>query len=68
MQIDRKTGAEVQLGMGDWWGTLALAFDDEKLYAVTVAGKLWQIDPQRRDKTIVAMDGLQGAIDLSVLR
>ena len=49
-----------------------LAFWQEKLdgplYAVTVAGKLWRIDPVRRQKTIVAMDGWQGAIDLSVLR
>ena len=67
-EVDRTTGTQRNLGLGDWWGTIALAFGDHALYAVTVAGKLWKIDPQRREKTIVAMDGFQGAIDLAVLR
>ncbi|MGZ3408412.1 MAG: hypothetical protein ACXVAN_18305, partial [Polyangia bacterium] len=67
--IDRASCRARDLGLGDWWGTLALAWgDDHALYAVTVSGKLWRIDPARRQKTIVAMDGWQGAIDLSVLR
>ena len=67
-QIDRKSGQQTDLQLGDWWGTLALAAGGGQLWAVTVAGKLWHIDPARRQKTIVAMDGWQGAIDLSVLR
>ena len=67
-QIDRQSGQQLDLQLGDWWGTLALAVADGQLWAVTVAGKLWRIDPARRQKTIVAMDGWQGAIDLSVLR
>ena len=54
--------------LGDWWGTIALAYGEHALFAVTVAGKLWRIDPATRTKTIVAMDGWQGAVDLSVLR
>jgi len=68
VEVDRATGAQRDLGLGEWWGTLGLAFHDGALYAVTIAGKLWRIDPARREKTIVAMDGWQGAIDLSVLR
>jgi hypothetical protein len=72
LELDRATGTTRDLGLGDWWGTVALAWADGALYAVTVAGKLWRIDPARPDgkaaKTIVAMDGFQGAIDLSVLR
>src|SRR5439155_5762336 len=55
-EIDRKSGAQRDLQLGDWWGTLGLAWSDGALYAVTVAGKLWRIDPARRQKTIVAMD------------
>jgi len=72
LELDRKSGATRDLGLGDWWGTVALAWSDGALYAVTVAGKLWRIDPARPDgtaaKTIVAMDGFQGAIDLAVVR
>jgi hypothetical protein len=67
-EIDRATGTQRDLKLGDWWGTLALGFAGGQLYAVTVAGKLWRIDPHKGDKTIVAMDGWQGAVDLSVLR
>lgn len=67
-EVDRATGTQRNLGLGDWWGTIALSYGDHALYAVTVAGKLWKIDPQRRQKTIVAMDGYQGAVDLAVLR
>lgn len=66
-QIDRASGKQVNVGLGDWWGTVALAHSDA-LYAVTVAGKIWRIDPAKREKTIVAMDGWQGALDLAVLR
>ena len=68
VEIDRRTGTQRVLPVGDWWGTLALAWGGHALYAVTVAGKLWRIDPGKNQKTIVAMDGWQGAIDLSVLR
>jgi len=68
LELDRASGAVRDLGLGDWWGTVALAWSDGALYAVTVAGKLWRIDPARNEKTIVAMDGWQGAIDLAVLR
>jgi hypothetical protein len=68
-EIDRQSGAQRDLALGDWWGTVALAHGGGgQLYAVTVAGKLWHIDPASRQKTIVAMDGWQGAIDLAVLR
>ena len=67
-EVDRDSCRARNLELGDWWGTLALAWADHALYAVTVAGKLWRIDPARREKTIVAMDGWQSAIDLSVLR
>jgi outer membrane protein assembly factor BamB len=67
-EVDRATGKQANLGLGDWWGTIALTYGEHALYAVTVAGKLWKIDPQRRQKTIVAMDGYQGAVDLAVLR
>jgi hypothetical protein len=66
-EIDRHSGKSRNLGLGDWWGTVALVHSDA-LYAVTVAGKIWRIDPARGEKTIVAMDGWQGAIDLAVLR
>lgn len=66
-EIDRQSGRQRDLGLGDWWGTVALAHSDA-LYAVTVAGKIWRIDADKRQKTIVAMDGWQGAIDLAVLR
>jgi hypothetical protein len=69
VEIDRATTKQRTLPLGDWWGTIKLAYGGEHaLYAVTVAGKLWRIDPPRDGKTIVAMDGWQGAIDLSVLR
>jgi hypothetical protein len=68
-ELDRASGRLRDLGLGDWWGTLALAAaPDGQLYAVTVSGKLWHIDPVARTKTIVAMDGWQSAIDLAVLR
>jgi hypothetical protein len=67
-EVDRASGTRRDLGLGDWWGTVALAYAGHALYAVTVAGKLWRIDPTGPNKTIVAMDGWQGAIDLSVLR
>jgi hypothetical protein len=69
VEIIRSTGKQRVLPLGDWWGTIKLAYGgDHALYAVTVAGKLWRIDPARDEKTIVAMDGWQGAIDLAVLR
>ena len=68
LEIDRATSAQRDLGLGNWFGTLGLAYAEGALFAVTVAGKLWRIDPQRREKTIVSMDGWQGAIDLAVLR
>ncbi|HWE26998.1 MAG TPA: hypothetical protein VHB97_03305 [Polyangia bacterium] len=68
IEIDRATSVQRELGLGNWFGTLGLAYADGGLFAVTVAGKLWRIDPQRREKTIVTMDGWQGAIDLAVLR
>lgn len=67
-EVDRATGRQRELGLGDWWGTLGLVAADGQLWAVTVAGKLWRIDPERHEKTIVAMDGWQGAVDLAVLR
>jgi hypothetical protein len=67
-ELDRASGTRRELGLGDWWGTVGLAYADHAIYAVTVAGKLWRIDPVKREKTIVAMDGWQGAVDLSVLR
>jgi hypothetical protein len=68
-ELDRKSGQLRPLGLGDWWGTLALAATPEaQLYAVTVSGKLWHIDPVARTKTIVSMDGWQSALDLAVLR
>ena len=68
LEIDRATSTQRDLGLGNWFGTLGLAFADGQLWAVTVAGKLWRIDPVRREKTIVSMDGWQGAIDIAVLR
>ena len=65
--IDRQSGKQESLGLGDWWGTVAFAYSDA-LYVVTVVGKIWRIDVGKREKTIVAMDGWQGAIDLAVLR
>lgn len=68
LELDRATSVQRDLGLGNWFGTLGLAFAEGQLWAVTVAGKLWRIDPQRREKTIVSMDGWQGAIDIAVLR
>ncbi len=56
------------LGMGGWWGTLALAAADGKLYAVTQAGKLWLLDPATSTKTILSMDGWEAALALAVSR
>jgi hypothetical protein len=72
-QVDRQSGEVKKLeGIGDWWTTLALACSEGQLYAVTLSGKVWRIDPgsgaSRPEKTIVAMDGWQGTIDLAVLR
>ena len=67
-EIDRATGKERDLGLGDWWGVLGMAAGGRQLFVATVSGKLWRIDPAARTKTIVAMDGWQGAIGLSVLR
>jgi hypothetical protein len=69
-EIDRTSGERRALGLGSWSGVLGFAFGDHQLWVATVAGKLWRIDPRPSppQKTIVAMDGWQGTIDLGVLR
>jgi hypothetical protein len=63
-QLDRATGRKRDLGLGGWWGTLALAAEATRLYAVTQSGKIWAIDFARLEKKALAMDGWQGAVAL----
>jgi hypothetical protein len=67
-EIDRQSAAARDLGLGGWWGTLALAATAGRLYAVTQSGKLWEIDPGARTKTVWQMSGWEGALALAVRR
>jgi hypothetical protein len=63
-QLDRASGRKRDLGLGGWWGTLALAADSTHLYAVTQSGKIWTIDFAKSEKSALAMDGWQNAVAL----
>lgn len=65
-QFDTASGRSRKLGLGDWWGALALAVDGPKLYVATQSGKLWEIDYGKVEKSALAMDGWQGAIGMAV--
>jgi hypothetical protein len=65
-EIDLASGASRDLGLGGWWGTLALTSDGKKLFAVTQVGKVWEIDPIANTKTILAMGGWEGALAVVV--
>jgi hypothetical protein len=68
-EIVRGDGARRDLGLGGWWGTLALTCDGSRLYAVTQAGKVWAVDPgPPAVKTIVAMSGWEAALSLVIRR
>jgi hypothetical protein len=68
-QLDRASGRQRDLGMGSWWGTLALACEGTHVYAATQAGKLWDIDiASSPTKTALAMDGWQGTVALAVTK
>jgi len=65
-QIEREAGSQRDLGLGGWWGTLALDADQAGVYVATQSGKLWQIDPTTLTKVAAAMDGWAGTVGLSV--
>jgi hypothetical protein len=65
-QFDVATQRSRKLGLGDWWGALAIAVEGHKLYVATQSGKLWEIDYGALTKNALAMDGWQGAVALSV--
>jgi hypothetical protein len=65
-QLDRASGRKRDLGLGGWWGTLALACRGTHLYAATQSGKLWDIDFAAGTKRALAMDGWQSTVALAV--
>jgi hypothetical protein len=65
-QFDTASGRSRKLGLGDWWGALAIAVDGQKLFVATQSGKLWEIDYGKLEKNALAMDGWQAAIGMAV--
>jgi|GEM_PF-5727074 len=66
--IEREPGSQRDLGLGGWWGTLALDADanGHGVYVATQSGKLWHIDPVTLTKVAAAMDGWAGTVGLLV--
>jgi hypothetical protein len=65
-QIDLATGRQRDLGLGGWWGTLAMAAQATHLYVATSSGKVWDIDYAAGTKTALAMDGWQGTVGIAM--
>jgi hypothetical protein len=64
-QVDLATGRKRDLGLGSWWGALAMAAQGTHVYVATQSGKLWDIDIAAGTKTAVAMEGWQNTIALA---